>query len=315
MRRSAALLTALAAAFAPSPARTQAQPKIRVASTSDEDIIGALWAHDTGAFARAGIDVDVQRANNGAAVAAAVAGGAIDIGKSSTMGIVNAYARGVPFVIVAAAAVYGPEVSDAGFIVGKDSPIHNGRDLAGRTLSVPALHDLFTIAMSAWIDQHGGDSHSVKFVELPNTAAPEAVATGRVDGATVANPHLTEALAAGKVRLLGHSFDAIAPRFVSAVYFCTSDYLTKNRDAVTRFRRVLTEAAVYINAHHAETVDILSHYTGIDAKVIAAMPRATLGMGLDPKLIQPLIDRAVEYKAIPRNFDARELVDPGTAPA
>ncbi len=80
-----------------------------VASTTVEDIIGAVWGRDTGAFARAGLDVDIQKANNGAAVAAAVIGGAIDIGKSSSMGIVNARAHGIPVLMVAACAVYGPE--------------------------------------------------------------------------------------------------------------------------------------------------------------------------------------------------------------
>jgi NitT/TauT family transport system substrate-binding protein len=288
---------------------------VRVASTTDEDIIGTVWGRESGAFARAGLDVDVQKANNGAAVAAAVIGGAIDIGKSSSMGIVNAHARGIPVVMVAACALYGPEVDDAGLVVAKDSAIHGGRDFSGRTLSVPALHDLFTIAMSAWIDQHGGDAKSVKFVELPNTAAPEAVATGRVDGATIANPHLSEALASGKVRLVGHSFDAIARRFVSAVYFCTTDYLAKNRDVVARFRRVLNESDRYVNEHHAETVDILARTSGIEPKIIASMPRATLGTGFDPRLLQPLIDRAVEYGAIPKGFDARELIDSGAITA
>ena len=228
------------------------------------------------------------------------------------MGIVNAHARGIPFVIVAAAAMYGPETSDdAGLVVARDSPIRAARDLDGRTLSVPALHDLFTVTMSAWIDQHGGDSKTVKFVELPNSAAPEAVANGRVDGATIANPQLGQALAGGKVRVIGHSFEAIAPRFMSAVYFCTVDYLARNRDAVARFRRVLYESDAYINSHHTETVDMLSRYTGIEPKVIAALPRATLGTTLDPRTLQPLIDRAAQYQAIPKAFDAKDLFDPG----
>jgi len=306
-------VAAAAAALTPSFARAQAPlPHVRVASTTDENVIGAVYGVQTGAFARAGIDVEVTKANAGAAVAAAVVGGAIDIGKSSAMGIVNARAHGIPFVIVAAASVYGPEANeDAALVVGKDSPVHVARDLDGRTLSVPALHDLFTIAMSAWIDKNGGDSKSVKFVELPNSAALDAVATGRVDGATIANPQLSLALASGKVRVIGHSFEAIAPRFMSAVYFCTADYLAKNRDAVARFRRVLYEADAYINAHHADTVDILSRYTGIEPKVIAGMPRAILGTTLDPRLLQPLIDRAFQYAAIPKTFDAREMFDPG----
>jgi len=304
---------AAAAALAPSFARAQAPlPHVRVASTTDEDVIGTVYGVQTGAFTKAGLDVEITKANNGAASAAAVAGGAIDIGKSSAMGIVNAHARGIPFVIVAAAAMYGPEANeDAGLVVAANGPVHVARDLDGRTLSVPALHDLFTIAMSAWIDQRGGDAKSVKFVELPNSAAPEAVATGRVDGATIANPQLSQALATGKVRVIGHSFEAIAPRFMSAVYFCTTDYLAKNRDVVARFRRVLYEADAYINTHHADTVDMLSRFTGIEPKVIAGMPRATLGTNLDPRLLQPLIDRAFQYQAIPKTFDAREMFDPG----
>jgi NitT/TauT family transport system substrate-binding protein len=266
----------------------------------------------TGAFARAGIDVEVTKANAGAAVAAAVVGGAIDIGKSSSMGIVNARAHGIPLMIVAAASVYGPEANeDAALVVATNGTVHVARDLNGRTLSVPALHDLFTIAMSAWIDKNGGDSKTVKFVELPNSAAPDAVSTGRVDGATIANPQLSQALASAKVRVIGHSFEAIAARFMSAVYFCTADYLAKNRDVVARFRRVLYESDAYINSHHADTVDILSRYTGIEPKVIASMPRATLGTNLDPRLLQPLIDRAFQYQAIPKSFDAREMFDPG----
>jgi hypothetical protein len=32
-------------------------------------------------------------------------------------------------------------------------------------------------------------------------------------------------------------------------------------------------------------------------------------LSVDPKLIQPLIDAAAKYKAIPASFDARDLID------
>lgn len=111
--------------------------------------------------------------------------------------------------------------------------------------------------------------------------------------------------------MVGHSFEAIAPRFLSAVYCCTTDYLEKNGDAVARFRRVLYASDAYINGHHAETVDLLSRFTGIEPQMIAAMPRATLGTALDPKTLQPLIDWAAQYHAIPKTFDATEMFDPG----
>ena len=65
-------------------------------------------------------------------------------------------------------------------------------------LSVPALGDLYQIAIGAWIDQRGGDSRTVRFLELPHRAAAEAIASGRVDCANIAEPILSDALAKRK---------------------------------------------------------------------------------------------------------------------
>ena len=59
----------------------------------------------------------------------------------------------------------------AAAIVRKDSPIKTGRDLNGKTFAVPALMDLNQIAAMAWIDQTGGDSRTVKIVEIPASTA------------------------------------------------------------------------------------------------------------------------------------------------
>jgi NitT/TauT family transport system substrate-binding protein len=310
LKRSTFAALAGAATLAPQAIAAQAPPTIRVASTADEDIAAVLYGLEAGLFKNAGIDVQLTKLNNGAAVAAAVIGGSIDIGKSSTMALVSAHVKGIPFVIIASAQNFRDDILNAGLLVAKDSPIKTGKDFNGKTLSCAALGDLFSLAMAAWIDQHGGDSKTVKFVELPNAASPEAVSTGRVDGATVANPRLADALASGKFRLLGQSFSAIAPRFMAAAFFSTADWLTKNRDAANRFRRVLEVASAYINTHHPETVDMIARYSGLDPKSLTNMQRSELSAGLDPKLLQPLIDRAAKYGAIPKAFDARELLDP-----
>jgi NitT/TauT family transport system substrate-binding protein len=309
MKRSTFAALAGAATLAPRFALAQALPAIRVSSTADEDIAGVLYGLEGGLFKSAGIDVQLQKLNSGAAAAAAVIGGSIDIGKSSTMQLVTAHAKGIPFVIIASAQNFRDDILNAGLIVAKDSPIKTGKDFNGKTLSCAALGDLFSIAMAAWIDQHGGDSKTVKFVELPNAAAPEAILTGRVDGATVANPRLAEALTSGKLRLLGQSFSAIAPRFMAAAFFSTADWLAKNRDAANRFRKVMEASSAYVNSHHAETVDMIARYSGLDPKSLANMQRSELSTTLDPKLLQPLIDRAAKYGAIPKAFDARELMD------
>jgi NitT/TauT family transport system substrate-binding protein len=310
MRRSV-VLAALFAASLPEIAWAQsASQPLRVASTTDEDVMGVVYAHESGAFAKAGLDVVLIKGNSGASIAAGVAGGAIDIGKSSIMGLINAHARGIPFSVIAPCALFTTEIPNAGLVVAKDGPIHSARDLNGRRLSVAALHDLFSIAMEAWIDQHGGDSSSVKFVELPNSAAAEALASGRVDAATMANPHLRQALVAGKVRELGQSFSAIAPNFLVAGFFTTTDLLDRRREEIARFRHVLAEASAFVNAHPEATTNLEASYTGVEPTIIASLPRTRLATSLDPRLIQPVIDRAAQYHAIPHVFDARTMIDP-----
>src|SRR5471030_2513597 len=78
---------ALGSAFALTAASAGAQTPaaltpLRVASAADEDILGTVWAMQHGIFAKNGLEVDLRPSNSGAAVAAAVVGGSIDIGKS-----------------------------------------------------------------------------------------------------------------------------------------------------------------------------------------------------------------------------------------
>lgn len=310
MRRSAFVVSAVGLAAAPALVRGQSPVKIHVASAPDEDVIGALWGVESGAFKKAGLDVEVSRANSGAAVAAAVAGNAIEIGKSSLISLMAARNRGLPFVLVAPSGIYTGDNPVVGLIVAKDSPIKTGKDLNGKVLAVPALNDLNSVAIQAWMDANGGDSKTARFLELTASAIPEAVASGRVDCGNLGNPILSGALATGKVRLLGRAFDAIAKRFMQAGYFANTDYIAKNRDTVDRFRKVIEVSAAYANDHHEQMADVVSKFTGIDAKIIAAQPKQAVGTVIDLKLIQPLVDAAAKYHAIPAGFDARQMVDP-----
>jgi hypothetical protein len=82
---------------------------------------------------------------------------------------------------------------------------------------------------------------------------------------------------------------------------------------MARFRRGLYEAATYANANFQQMVPLLAKYSGVDEKAIAAMslsPVATNPSQLDPKMIQPIIDAAVKYKALAATFPAKDVIDP-----
>lgn len=310
-----ALVSALVLTLAAPAGLAQSPPSavtVRLASAPDDDVTPVLYAQKAGLFARAGLSVEVSRMNNGAAVTAAVAGGSIDIGKSSLVPLLAAHAHGLPFTLIAPAGVWATNAPVTATIVLKTSAIAAARDLAGKTVSSSSLKDLMTMSTQIWIDEHGGDSSAVRFVELPPPAVLTALADGRVDAATVGNPNLAQALASGKVRVLSHPEDAIAGRFLLAAWFANSDFIAKNRRVVDRFVGVLREAVAYTNAHHAETVPLVAAFTGIDPATVATMTRATGTLTLDPREIRPVIEVAVKYKIIDRAFDPQEfLLAPG----
>jgi len=310
MRRASFVVSTAVTAFAPAVAVAQGMTTIHLASAPDEDVIGALWGIEGGGFHRAGLDVQIQRANSGAAVAAAVAGGSLEIGKSSLISLLAARNRGLPFVLIAPSGIYTAEHPVVALVVAKNAPFKTGKDLIGKVLGVPALNDLNAIAMQAWIDKNGGDSSTVKFLELITSAIPDAIASGRIDGGNIGSPTLDQALADGKVRILGRSFTAIAPRFMQACYFASTEYIAKNRDAINRFRRVIAESGAYANDHHDQMAPVIAKFTGMDAKVIAAQPKQLVGTVIDLKLIEPLVEAAKKYKAIPATFETRAMVDP-----
>jgi NitT/TauT family transport system substrate-binding protein len=308
----------LATAFAVAPRVAQAQssaPTLRLASAPDDDVTPFLYAQSAGLFRREGLDVHIQASNSGAAVAAAVAGGSIDIGKSSMIALISAHARGLPFVVVAPAGLYSADEPRVAMLVAKDATLRAARDLAGKTVAVPALGDLYAIANAAFVEQDGGDPKTVRYLEMPSAASPQAIIDHRVDAATLTVPILLSALDTGKVRILGHPFSAIAKRFIQAGWFTTPSFLAQNREIVTRFARVMRAASSYANGHHAETAPLLAAFTRQDPALVARMPRTIAPTALDPALVQPLIDAAARYGAIPSTFDARTLIDAGVANA
>ena len=307
--RAAFVAGAAAATTVAGRAATAPLTTIKLAGTPDPDVLAVIWGQRNGIFAKYGLSVEVQRLENGGAVAAAVAGGSLDIGKANIFSLMAAHLRNIPFAIQSAAAIYTVESPIVGFVVGKNARISAGKGLNGKTIASQVLSDLFAKVTAVWIDQTGGDSKTVKFVELTPSAMPAAIAAGRIDGAVMVDPILEQALQGGDCRLLGRPYDIIAKHFGTAYYFSMQDYAAKNADVLARFRRGLDEATKYALAHKSEMVPIIVEYTGLSADLVRHMP-LVIASGVALSDIQPVIDFAAKHNLITAAFPATDLVDP-----
>ena len=313
--RATFLSTGAALLAAPVAGRAQAPVKLRIASAPNSDFIMSEWAQRAGLFRKYGLDVDITLMSSGAAAASAVAGGSLDLARSSTLSLIEAHVRGLHFVILSPSSTYNTDLPTSGLIVAKDAPIRSAADLNGKAVSVPAVGDLDTIATSAWIDQNGGDSRTIKFLELPHRSAAEAVVAGRIAAANLPEPILSAALNGGKCRSIGKTLDGIGKHFMTTAYFSTAEFAAANVDALARFRKAIYEAAAYANTHQSQMWPVIAQFTSVDEKTVSQMPWEILPTSvraLDPALLQPLIDAAVKYKAIPAAFPAKDMIDPAS---
>jgi NitT/TauT family transport system substrate-binding protein len=306
--RRALIAAGIAVLASRRPARAADLQPVRVASALSDDIAPVVYGIAAGIFARHGLDVQLQAANSGAAAAAAVLGGSLEMAKSGTMAIVLGHVRGVPLTAIWPAAISTSAAPIAGLVVLRSGAIATAKDCNGKVFPGASLQDINQLAAMAWVDANGGDSKTMRFVEIPSSEAIPALQAGRIDGATVLNPILQVALRTPALRLLTNPFDTISKHFCSSTWFTTSDYAAKNPDVVRRFVTALQEATRYEYAHQAEMAQYLAPFLHVDEAALAAFPRTTDGLTLTPSDYQPVIDLAVRYGVIPKAFPAREML-------
>jgi NitT/TauT family transport system substrate-binding protein len=307
-RQQALATIAAGLTLRPAGAGAQAAPAtIRIGAPPTEQMLPGVYAMRAGLFERAGIKIELTKMPSGAAVAAAIAAGALDIGNSSMLAIVLGHSRGVPFTIVAPSGLWLP-TSEGGLVAASSSPLRTAKDFVGKTISAAAVNDINSLAMKAWMDQNGADSSSLKVVEIPQLAAPVALEQGRVDGITVTNPAFTLATSGGKARLVANIWSAISPRLLLVCWFSTTSWVERNRGVAERFSRVIAEAATYCNSHVEETIGDLVDLTGLDRSLVARMKRTFQTTTVSAGEVQPLIDVAAKYKAIEKAFPANEII-------
>jgi ABC-type nitrate/sulfonate/bicarbonate transport system substrate-binding protein len=203
--RARFLQTASAAgALGALPLRTAAQSltTVNVGATSSDDMAPILYGQKAGIFRKYGLDVQANKMTAGVAAAQALVAGTFDLGKASVTTILSGHEKGIPFSIVSEAFLNNAQDPSSAFIVLKDSPIQTGKDFNGQLVASAGLGDIGTMALSAWVDQHGGDAKTIKFVEIPFPAVGAAIEAGRVAAGVASNPNLAVTLAAGKVRVI-----------------------------------------------------------------------------------------------------------------
>jgi NitT/TauT family transport system substrate-binding protein len=250
--------------------------------------------------------VEITTLSNGGALVAAVISGALDVGLSAVGPVAQGFVKGLGVKIIAPAGMSLSTAPTDITMVALDSPIKTAADLNGKTIAVNGLGNVLMYATQAWIDKNGGNSKSVKWLELPFPAMADALAAHRVDAATLAEPYVSAAKPVA--RILASPMDAIAPIIPATTWFANGTWLQTQPAVAAKVVDVLRRAAIWANGHPKESGAILLRYTPIKPESLAAMTRSTFGVDIVPSQIQALIDTGVKYNDVDHALNASDLI-------
>ena len=304
-RRSLLGLLAAAPAALAVPARAANVP-VRIGVQPVESAGQTFYAKDLGWFDQAGLDVEITPLSNGGALVAAVVAGSLDVGLSAVGPIAQGAVKGLGVKIIAPAGMSLSTAPTDVTMVALDSPIKTAADLNGKTIGVNGLGNVLMYATQAWIDKNGGDSKSVKWLELPFPAMGAALQAHRIDAATLAEPYVSDAKSVA--RPLANPMDAIALTIPATTWFANGTWLQTQPAVAAKVVDVLRRAAAWANTHPKEAGDILIKYTSIKPATLAVMTRSTFGVDIVPSQIQALIDTGVKYGDVDRPIKAADII-------
>jgi NitT/TauT family transport system substrate-binding protein len=277
------------------------------AGTIPADVAAVLtYASDRGYFKDAGLDVQIQMMQSGPVIANAVIGGALQVGASNIASLAAARENGLLVKVFAPAGMATPRTLTDVLMVKPDSPIKTIANLNGKTVAINATRTMQDAAFRLWIDKHGGDSTTIKLIEIPFPAMLAALDSGRVDAAIPSEPFTSEGSPVN--RILGGVYGSMPGPILVFGFFATDAWLDANPQLAVKFAGAIHKAALWANAHPGDSQKMLVALTKLDPEVADRMHRATYATSLDSAIIQPVLDNAVRYGMLAKPMAASELI-------
>jgi NitT/TauT family transport system substrate-binding protein len=273
------------------------------------DVAPVFLGQKKGFFEEQDIKLDPQFAAGGAAITPAVVSGDFDIGFSNTVSLLIAGSKNLPVQIIAP-GVFGDSSDEKvweDLLVKKDGPIKSAKDLEGKTIAVNTLNNICGVTINASLEKEGVDPDKLKYTEIPFPEMVPALQKGRVDGACVVEPFVSQGKATGMKGIDPFYFNT-APDLTVAAYFASKEYIAKNKDVVDRFTTAMKKSLDYAQAHPDEVRGVLTEYTEIPAEAAQKINLPQWKSDLTTDTIEQLSSLSKKYGYLEEEPDLNELI-------
>jgi NitT/TauT family transport system substrate-binding protein len=271
------------------PLCAPAQTKIVLGHTGIADYAAAFIAKDQGLFAKHGLDVEILLIPGGGAVSG-LQSNSIQISTLPPPTMLLANEAGLDLVALAGCSIIPREGPNPALVVKAGSAIKTAQDLIGKKVAIPSIGGTLQVMTRKWAHDQGADDAKIVFVEASFLTMGDQLRGGTVDAATLPDPFLSRALAAGTGQVLVPLAAGMPPNTTGIVYGSTRAWAKGNPVAVKAFREAIVEAVALAAKNPDLTREAIAKYTHLPPKVVAEQPLPPLKAELSDDQFQFWID-------------------------
>jgi NitT/TauT family transport system substrate-binding protein len=313
MRRTIAVILGVLAVAAATNALAQTQTlKVAVAQRGFWNSSFVEFALQQGFFKQEGLEIEILYTEGGASTLTPVIAGSIDFALTDgTLGVVAAYAKGMPVKIISAEATGAP---DAFWYARPESGIKSLADTNGKTVAFSSPGSSTNLILLQLVNQAKVSPKLTATGGAPGTLTQ--VMSGQIDVGWSVPPFVLQQLADGKLAIIARGSDvaALAQQTIR-VNVANANALKQKRDAFVRYIKAISRAIDW--AYSAPGA--IDNYAEI-AKVPRALaqrtrdefyPKASLQLA-EVKGLDVTLRQALEFKYITSPLsvaDAQGLLD------
>lgn len=234
-----------------------AETKIKVGVIAINSMGAIQYAQDSRIFKRAGINVSEFVTFPAPPPAlAALNSGSVQFVYAPSIPVLNSiYNGGLKLKIVAAADGYlksdivaaqadpalAGRLDDTGVCIAKSGKIKRWKDLAGKTVAVPARKAQGEVTISASVLKDGGDPSKINWVTLGLAEVQSSVSKGVIDAGFVVEP-FTSQCAASEATIKGPGVNFFDQGGAVGLWVTTEELATKNPKLVAAFEKSIYAA-------------------------------------------------------------------------
>jgi NitT/TauT family transport system substrate-binding protein len=282
---------------------------LRVGVIPIADVAPLYLGMKKGFFEDEQLTIKPQLAEGGAAITPAVVSGDFQIGFSNTISLLIAASQDLPVEIISQGVLAGKTEKQAwaDLLVLKDGPIKEPKDLEGKTIAVNTLKNICEVTIKASLEKEGVAVDKLEFAEVPFPDMNAALEAGRVDGACVVEPFVSQGKA-GEARGIDPFYVRTAPDLTVATYFTSSQYAQENGDVVDRFVAAMNKSLTYAESHPDEVRQVLLEYTEIPPEAAEQIKLPIWRPDLNEPTIELLSELSLKYGLIEEQPDLDELI-------